>query len=183
MPLLRRNVSDWSSLPIARIEIKHIALSDRNGEARLGFREDYAENSGIASLEIENGGIPVEVFRLDSLDIAHAGVVKVDVEGHETAVFRGARDLLARKAIRDIVFEEYEPYPARSHNVLLEHGYRIFRLTGTAWRPLLSPAEMETNRQANVPINYIASAEPSRVEKRFRHRGWQALSGRLGPNK
>jgi FkbM family methyltransferase len=175
LPVLRMNVSHWSSLAIAPIEVQAIALSDHDGEGRLGFPTDGDPNWGLASLEAEEGAISVKLSRLDSLDCRGAGIMKIDVEGHEASVFAGASNLLDKKLIRDILFEEHHPYPARSHKILLDHGYRIFRLTRSAWRPVLCPAD-EPNRQAYLPSNFLATADPARVESRFRDGGWQALS-------
>lgn len=174
LPLLRANIDHWKSLEIAPIEIRTVALSDREGEGRLGFPDGYGRNWGVASVEVEDG-IPIQLCPLDSLESRDVGVMKVDVEGHEAAVFSGARNLLARHLIRDILFEEHNLYPARSHKILLEHGYRIFRLTRTTWRPLLLPAEAPP-RQAYLPSNFVATRDPRRAERRFRQPGWYALS-------
>ena len=173
LPRLNMNVNGWKSLPIGPIEVRAIALSDRDGQACLGFPADYDQNCGVASLEVE-GSVPVELCRLDSLEIGGAGVMKVDVEGHETSVFLGAQNLLAGTLIRDILFEEHQPYPARSHKILLEHGYQIFRLTRSAWRPLLLPAEAPP-RQAYLPSNFLATADAPRAQSRFQSWGWYAL--------
>ena len=175
LPTLRTNVNNWKSLKIAPIEIKTIALSDRDGEGSLGFPANYDGNWGVASLEHEEGGIPVKLCRLDSLESRGAEVMKVDVEGHEAAVFSGAQNLLSHKLIRDILFEEHEPYPASSHKILLEHGYRIFRLTRSTWRPLLLPPDAPPC-QAYLPSNYLATTDPSRAEGRLKAPGWCSLS-------
>lgn len=178
IPTLRRNVSDWTALGIAPIEVQTVALSERDGEAMLGFPSDYGKNIGVASLEVASGGTPVPVRRLDSLVRGPVGVMKVDVEGHEAGVFLGGGDLLRGKGIRDILFEEHRAYPARSHQILLDHGYRVFRLTRSPWRPLLLPPETAP-RQRYLPPNFLATADPSRALARFQPWGWRAL--RPGP--
>lgn len=178
IPTLRENVSEWSALGIAPIEVQTVALSEHDGEASLGFPSDYEGNRGTASLEIASGGTPVAVRRMDSLVTGPVGVMKVDVEGHEPGVFAGARDLLARKQVRDILFEEHQSYPARSHQILLDHGYHLFRLTRSPWRPLLLPPEA-ASRQSYLPSNFLATADPARALARFRAWGWRAL--RAGP--
>jgi FkbM family methyltransferase len=181
LPRLLRNVRGWKSLPIAPIEVRTVAISDRDGEGYLGFPPEYDQNCGVASLAI-NGCMPVELRRLDSLEIAGADLMKVDVEGHEAEVFAGARNLLAGRLVRDILFEEHQPYPARSHKILLDHGYRIYRLTRSVWRPLLLPAEAPP-RQAYLPPNFLATADPPRAQKRLHGRGWYALSNRPRRNR
>ena len=182
LPRLHANVNSWKTLPIAPIEVKTIALSDRDGQGYLGFPAGYDRNSGVASLEVE-GDIPVKLCRLDSLEISNAGVMKVDVEGHEKTVFSGAQNLLAGRLIRDILFEEHQPYPAGSHRALLDHGYQIFRLTRSTWRPLLLPPEAAP-RQTYLPSNFLATADAPRARSRFEPWGWSALRNdpRRNPN-
>lgn len=181
VPNLRNNVESWKSLPIAPIEIKTAAISDRDGDGYLGFPNDYGPNRGVASLEVKQGRVPVKLCRLDSLGSRDAAVMKVDVEGHEAAVFSGAHNLLSQRRIRDILFEEHRPYPAASHSILLECGYRIFRLTGSTWRPILLPPAAPP-RKAYLPSNFLATADPARAISRFRAFGWYALSTRPHPS-
>jgi FkbM family methyltransferase len=175
LPVLHTNVAGWKRLPIASIEVMPVALSDRDGEALLGFSPGYEQNRGMASLEVQ-GNVPVRLCRLDTLPVGGAGLMKVDVEGHERSVFLGAGSLLEKKRIRDILFEEHRPFPAPSHQILLEHGYRIFRLTRSAWRPLLLPPEAPA-RQINTPSNFLATADASRARDRFQPWGWKVLTG------
>jgi FkbM family methyltransferase len=181
LPTLRANLDDWSSLQIAPIEVELIALSDRDGEATLGFPDEYAQNEGVASLELKKDGISVSVRKLDSLEISEVGIMKIDVEGHEAAVLCGAVQLLKRRAIRDILFEEHEVYPARSHQILLDHGYSIFRVSGSMFGPLMLPPDAQARRPFLPPVyppNYLATVNPLRARARFRSRGWQALRSR-----
>ncbi len=182
LPLLRANVDNWSSLQGAPIQIETVALSDRNGEGVLGFPDDYAGNQGLASLELKKAGVPVNIRRLDALaETTSIGIMKVDVEGHEASVFAGAEKLLEGKLIRDILFEEHESYPSRSHQILLRHGYRIFRVTGSVWRPQLTMPEAPPSRPfvpPDYPPNFLATTDPDRALNRFRTGGWQALSSK-----
>lgn len=182
LPTLRTNVTDWSSLQIAPIQIATTALSDRDGEGVLGFPDDYVGNQGTASLELNIDGVPVNVRQLDSMEVHDVGIMKVDVEGHEAAVFSGAARLVARKGIRDILFEEHDRFPARSHRILLDHGYSVFRVAGSMFGPLLLPPQAQPRRPflpPEYPPNYLATVDPSRAYARFRVRGWHALSAKL----
>ena len=179
---LHANVASWSSLDIAPMEIRTAALSNRNGEGYLGFPAGYGKNCGLASLEMENASISVKLCRLDSLDIHFAGLMKVDVEGHEAAVFSGAERLLTGKCIRDILYEELNPYPARSHEMLRDCGYHIFRLTRSVGRPLLVPPGAPP-RQTYLPSNFLATIDPRRAHDRFEAWGWRALSAEPHANR
>jgi FkbM family methyltransferase len=180
LPRLQVNVNHWKSLGIAPIEVRAVALSDRDGQGHLGFPSGYSQNTGLASLEAD-GTVPVPLARLDSVGIRRAGIMKVDVEGHELAVFAGGHDLLAKGLVRDILFEEHRPYPAGSHEILLRYGYRIFRVTRSTWRPLLVPPEAPP-RQAYLPSNFLATIDPARALRRLRPRGWYALWSRPATN-
>lgn len=182
IPVLQANIARWSSLQAAPIRIEQAAVSNCDGDGVLGFPQEYAHNQGVASLELQTDGVSVKTRRLDSFEILSVGVMKVDVEGHEASVFAGAQSLLAGKRIRDVLFEEHQTYPAPSHHILSQHGYQIFRLTRSTWRPLLLPPE-ERSRQGFLPPNFLATLDPSRAIKRFAPWGWSALSStRLGTN-
>lgn len=87
------------------VEVAECALSDAAGEGTLLVPSaDGVELDGRASLEADaNGGLdvrPVEVpvRTLDGLGLRDVGFVKIDVEGHEMSVLRGAERLLAEQA-------------------------------------------------------------------------------------
>jgi FkbM family methyltransferase len=85
--------------PSTRITVHNVALSDRPGEFKLhvpviGGRSVYTR----ASLDPPDG--PSEVRRvavrtLDSYGLTNVGFIKIDVEGVETAVLRGAERTLS----------------------------------------------------------------------------------------
>lgn len=87
----------------ANMTIHKIALSDRSGLATMRFDPD---NTGIGTIENSNSlannsgirqviKINVPTEPLDSFGFSNVGFIKTDVEGHEGAVLRGARTLLA----------------------------------------------------------------------------------------
>lgn len=132
--LLRRNCekSRFGSC----ITIRQSAISDRDGAAGLNVPTLFGDNIGTSSLE--DGGsiadrIDVSSHTLDSLYPADTtlDLIKIDVEGHEHAVLRGARKLLQNKAIRCIVLEERLPEQSRPLALLAEHGYHLFAIN---WR-------------------------------------------------
>ncbi len=68
------------------------------------------------------------------------GVVKIDVEGFELEVLKGASQVFSEKRVRDCVFEEHRPYPTPVCSWFEERGYRLFRLHRSLLRPrLLDP--------------------------------------------
>lgn len=95
---LRKNVECFGEI----VRVYPWAVSDRDGDAKL-YRS--LENSGdhqlYASAE-DRESIQVEVVSLDAaLPFQIIDFIKIDVQGSECQVLRGARELLARS--RDIV--------------------------------------------------------------------------------
>lgn len=77
------------------------ALSDRTGEAVLRIPrrgERFANNIGtLRPVDMGNcESLSVPTTRLDDDGLVDVGFLKIDVEGHEQEVLRGARELIAR---------------------------------------------------------------------------------------
>ena len=80
--------------------------------------------------------------RLDALvSETRIDVMKVDVEGHELAVLKGASALLDRRAIRNIVFEEHGGAKSPVCLYLLSKGYKLFSLGWRTFGPACGPIE------------------------------------------
>lgn len=107
LPSLRKTIRT-----LANVELREIALSDRDGKVNLFVPED----ASMASLSDWTGGIAgnvhtvrCEMRRLD--DLVEAGelpvphFIKCDVEGAELAVFTGATKTLSRTDAPIILFE------------------------------------------------------------------------------
>jgi FkbM family methyltransferase len=127
-----------------KVRIHQVALSDSSGIAtlRLPLR-DGDRATALATVEASNElhGLPfvtVEVprRRLDDMGISDVGLIKIDVEGHELAVLRGAERLLrASKPTLLIEAEERHRRAAvRTITEFLEElGYRgLFLFHGRA---------------------------------------------------
>ena len=92
------NPSVYAYLSRIRVRAVHahqVALSDVGGNASLYLPDEW--RSGRATIAHEQGEsiATVETRTLDSYDLRDVGFLKVDVEGHEEAVLRGARHTLA----------------------------------------------------------------------------------------
>lgn len=122
-------------------ELQRVAVSDRPGTAQLRFpegdtwlgtiREDVAIEASEASLRT----VEVPVLSLDQYCDEHQidpQLIKLDVEGSEEAVLRGAARLL-RRARPLLLFEANTPEARQQLAPLLEeYGYRI---AGLPYRP------------------------------------------------
>jgi FkbM family methyltransferase len=94
-----------------------IAIADRDGNATMeGGRSLTARLS-------ESGDLTVRTARVDSLNLDAPQLVKIDVEGAESAVLRGMTDTL--RAYRPVVVVEVHDDQERPVLELLHgHGYR-----------------------------------------------------------
>jgi FkbM family methyltransferase len=170
LPMLRKNVQEWANRA-AQIHIEPIAISDHDGFSVFDTGGGHLSSNG-------NGRTTVRTVRLDSLDLGHIDIVKVDVEGYEDRVFAGAANVLGTDPPRDIVFEEHADYPADSHLILERCGYRIFRLTRSFWGTLLRSPDTPSY-PAFMPSNFLATRDVQRAKQRFAKRGWMALRRHL----
>ena len=107
--------------------IRCAAVSDHTGETELRIpRNDI----GYATVELRNAlsgtadlskGMDrrcVPTIRLDDVDLGRVSLLKVDVEGHELAVLRGARELLeVHRPMLIIEVEERHAAGSREHHL------------------------------------------------------------------
>jgi len=136
------------------------AACDRD-DAALPFWEAPADHFGMGALAPQFDAQPTLVpgSTLDRM-LAEAGigkvdVLKVDVEGFEAAVFRGAQKLLSRPDAPVIVFEFCDWAEARmpdgrvgdAQQVLSNLGYCIWRLSdyGNSEQSLTDVLQMGSN--------------------------------------
>ena len=93
----------------------NVGLSDSEGLRELYINEDGAGINSLYERRLEGLGITYEkseAVRLTTLDsycyengISHVDFLKIDVEGHELAVMRGATEMLKKQTIDCIQFE------------------------------------------------------------------------------
>jgi FkbM family methyltransferase len=183
---LSRNVARWGSDPrFAPISLLTSAVSDQLGTNPLYYPPNlFSSNNGTASLNQSWGGdLAVESEEIETTTLDYAlsqeratiDVLKIDVEGHELGVLKGASGLLSKKRVRHIIFEEMHPYPGPVHRLLEDTGYKVYRLV----RSFVRIKAVEPNNTTVYPVdvmpNYLATVEPQTMERAFSHWGWNAL--------
>ena len=159
------------------VRVKCEALSDTAGTLGFVIPEGTTTNRGLAHIDPSGGGIAVEARRLDdyadelSPEIA---LIKIDVEGHESAVLRGATKLLERGAIRHVIMEEHARYPTEATVLLESFGYSIFSLERSFLRARLGDPNHPRRTSWQAP-SLLATRQPREAEAAFRAPGWRAL--------
>jgi len=119
--------------------------SDRTGHAvlRVPLGSKGQSNQGASLSEVKVSGnytaVAVQTAKIDDLGSADIGFIKIDVEGFESAVLRGARQTIARD--RPTIFVEIEEQHTKrpieqSLREVLALGYRGLFLFGGVLRSL-----------------------------------------------
>jgi FkbM family methyltransferase len=135
--LLKRNDQiNWS---IAPMQLRQVALGAAQGTLTLSLPNKQASNGSVLERPMEGAEVEryqVEVVRFDDLsdvEFARIGLMKVDVEGAEAMVFRGAEKIFSSNPDIDIIIEW--DTSAQKHDVgatawLIEfferHGYSAY---------------------------------------------------------
>lgn len=100
------------------VPVEAMALSDKSGVAAMRIVEREPGRSTIDTSNVLGDvtgsrvrSIDVPVKRLDDLQFGNVGMLKIDVEGHELAVLRGATDTLTRNRPAVLVEAEERHHP------------------------------------------------------------------------
>jgi FkbM family methyltransferase len=182
---LEHNVTRWQKLlPSIRFEYLEAGLSDTNGELMLAEQAGFPQNRGVAKVETGDAGgngrrFEVPVMKLDdAMRGERVHLLKLDVEGYEPAVLRGARQFVEGHRVRDVIFEEHNEYPTAASDLLEGSGYQIYRIHKAFCGPRLLPPDSETRRSSWEPTSFLATSDAGRARQRLSARGWSILRGK-----
>lgn len=100
-----------------------VAVSDSAGI--IAFQEE----KGLDMSHVDQQGIPVPAITLDSIGILPT-FIKIDVEGHEPEVLRGARRILAQGPT--VLFEALTPEAFQESEAILRSANPNYRITRIA---------------------------------------------------
>jgi FkbM family methyltransferase len=169
----RHLVENISLNHAANVRVNQVAISDRDGTAEIFVSQSW--NAGVHSLFPISDAISDQVTTstLDRYcsdnDVHQADVVKIDVEGAETLVLRGATGLLGSGRRPFIVLEADDSHARRAgsslqqvEEILKAAGYDVSQLLGgggvcaTRWPPraasnwFASPSERRSDLPAQL---------------------------------
>ena len=148
-------------------EVHAVACSDHEGRESFTRVVERPTRSGLDPGQVKAGmttqTLDVPVTTLDRLlGGRDPRVIKIDVEGAELQVLRGAQETLGRA--RPVVLFEHQPAPesvdresTTLHRLLVDLEYRIFDIDGVG--PLTEGELVETCRTGRV-WNFIATPVP-----------------------
>ena len=123
-----------------KVDVHAMALSDASGEATLW--QGGSSDTALSSIAYELSNAKHSTVKTQTLDdflatndIGQVALAKVDVEGSELKLFRGAKQTLKRKSVLAFVVEFTEEnmrksgYSAQQLTAeLIEYGYRPYKL-------------------------------------------------------
>jgi FkbM family methyltransferase len=109
--------------PDPNVTVYAVGLSDREADVEIVFDPASSHTTSLVAIERKPHlqRVSARVDRLDNVlkDIDHVDFLKVDAEGHDFEVIRGARGLLER-GIVDVVQFEFTLWAAIAHRWLSE---------------------------------------------------------------
>lgn len=192
------NVHNWSEVHcVCQSQAHNFGLSDTNGEGILEMPESFDGNRGTAYVvSMTDDGMSAQrgvrkaigLQRLDDFWAANGDgrkidLMKIDVEGHELSVLKGAAGLIEADLIRDILFEENRLYPTDVTDYLSAKGYSVFLLDKGFLGPLVSnPVKDRQPRIPWEPPAFLATKDPQRALRLLKKRGWDILVQRSVAN-
>lgn len=111
-----------------QVTCHQMAVSDQLGTKKM----EVGADPGLAKISEDNSenAVSVKTTTLDSLNFGRADFIKIDVEGHEAAVLRGANGLIKRQ--KPYIFLESWSFPEDPDKVfealrfLMDHGYELY---------------------------------------------------------
>jgi FkbM family methyltransferase len=182
IPILNRNVNLSAKNPhCARVHVIESALGSDVGISTLFAPANYLTNDGVARLKFRESedrvldDVPVTTLDLEMAG-QHIDVLKMDVEGHEFEVLRGAESLLATGHITHIVFEDHAINESLIPPYLTKFGYNLFRLGYTLTGLNVTSLDNPLAPKYDGSPSYLATLLSSEtISSLLQRRGWHIL--------
>ena len=124
----------------ANVQVVAAAASDQEGQAEIWLAPSGGGAEGVSSLhrrDIHGPSMTVPLVMIYSLGLRHVTCMKIDVDGHEIPVLRGARETVQRDQPSLFIEVEQRIQPVSEVIGLLETwGYLGWVKPGRRWLPL-----------------------------------------------
>lgn len=180
---LQLNISRFDDGRSGQITARRLAISNYRGEGEFLWDPDvFARNSGTAGLR-DHGfaqgqkSFAVPTDKLDNLiGDETIGLLKVDVEGAELHVLKGAETALSRGRIRAVVYEDFSAGSSGIASYLNQFGFSVFYLRESIFRPLIQTfREPFAGSSGGRDENFLAVLDVSAVQAAYNQSGWRVF--------
>jgi FkbM family methyltransferase len=166
----------------ARVSLHPCAVGEVPDSARLVETDYFRTNQGTAMVSQERNANDVRSYSVTMETLDHLfsherfDLLKIDVEGFEPQVLRGARGLLQSKRISHIIYEDHQPRRSGVAQMLADEGYTVFSIGYGLLGPKLQGLDQDIaiNQDWESP-SCLATLEPDAVKRIAARRGWQSL--------
>ena len=179
---LLENIKMWSTELQRVVNVHNIALSAASGRVNLMEPECFEWNRGTARVATQSEaesqtGLDVVCKPLDLFleRVAAVGLAKMDMEGHEAAVLKGAQETWKAGKIQNWVFEENAGYRSESTRLFEKNGYRVFEIIKLFTGVGLSQPQQGISRSSWESPALLATRCAEEAMFLFQKRGWRCL--------
>lgn len=141
---------------------------EAEGEAVVPWVDYGREGNfgGVSLLSEGDRGIKVRIRPLDALELPSCGLLKIDVEGFEPQVLRGARETIAR--CRPLLYVENDRAAQQQEviSLIAEMGYRLYWHMPPLFHPENFRGEQRNIFPGVVSINMLCIPRELNIEVR-----------------
>jgi FkbM family methyltransferase len=174
---LNQNLEEYLNLGIVRVY--NIAIGESPADGFLIEEEGFLANQGTSRVDFKNCEKTIRhKIRIETIDNIvnnnKISLLKMDVEGFEEFVLRGASKLLEKKSIRDIIYEDLDFQNSNVTNILVQSGYTIFSLHADKLKPRICRLKREIVFKRGGE-NFLATLDPDRAIKMMQGWGYRSL--------
>ena len=154
LPLLQRNlVINWSICPV---DVRTVAAGAAPGEVWLAYPADRTANAHVSTPGQDVEGERRTLVRIEPLDAIvpedlAVDILKIDVEGHEISVFRGAERVISRSPNIKVVME-WSPVQMREAGVPFDEVRASIARLGLVARKLPPSGSLDHLTLENSPL-------------------------------
>jgi len=143
------------------VDVRQQAVSDKAGQLRFTLSRQFGGGGhiymGEGTLGSDAEVIQVEAVRIDDLDLPDIKLIRIDAEGSEPLILRGAEKLLQKPDIVlciewDVVQMASRADPAEFTNWLLDQGFAFWRIMMSGSLEAVDPADMLTLSPCDLVI-------------------------------
>lgn len=159
----------------SQVTLHKIGLGDTNTELDLFVPQSNFGMGSFVSAGRERSGIQTVRCPIDTLDdvvqrvgLTSIRLIKIDVEGFEESVFKGATNVLARTRPHAIIMETNEHSNCRFRDrgpvaILLKNGYRFLALPKALLTMRVDDVELDAQRAPSHDILAVAEERYSEI--------------------